>query len=52
MRGQVLQHLGRTKEAKAEMQKFTELSNAARDKRHKELEAAPVPDPTLTQEPQ
>jgi len=52
VRGQVLQRLGRTREAKAEMQKFTEMSNAAREKRHQELEAAPVPDPELTREPQ
>ena len=52
VRGQILQRMGRTAEAKAEMQRFTEMSNAAREKRHRELEAAPVPDPELTQEPQ
>ena len=39
LRGQVLQRLGRTQEAKAEMQMFTQMSNAAREKRHQELEA-------------
>ncbi len=52
LRGQILMHLGRTQEAKAEMQKFTDISNAAREKRHQELESGPVPDPELTQEPQ
>jgi tetratricopeptide (TPR) repeat protein len=52
LRGQVLQHLGRAQEAKAEMQTFTQMSNAARDKRHHELEAGPMPNPELTQEPQ
>lgn len=52
LRGQILQRLGRTQEAKVEMEKFTTMSNAAREKRHKELEAGPVPDPELTQEPQ
>ena len=52
LRGQVLQHLGRTEEAKAEMQTFTQLSNAAREKRHQELESGPMPNPELRQEPQ
>ncbi|MGA9897628.1 MAG: tetratricopeptide repeat protein [Terriglobales bacterium] len=52
VRGQILQHLGRTQEAKAEMQKFTEMSNASREKRHQELEPGPVPDTELTREPQ
>jgi tetratricopeptide (TPR) repeat protein len=52
VRGQILQHMGRPEEAKAEMQKFTEMSNASREKRHQELESAPVPDPELTREPQ
>jgi tetratricopeptide (TPR) repeat protein len=52
LRGQVLQRLGRTQEAKVEMDKFTTMSNAAREKRHQELEAGPVPDPELTREPQ
>jgi Tfp pilus assembly protein PilF len=52
LRGQVLQHLGRIQEAKAEMQTFTQLSNAAREKRHQELESGPMPNPELTQEPQ
>jgi len=52
LRGQILQHLRRTQEAKAEMQTFTQMSNAAREKRHQELEAGPMPNPELTQEPQ
>ncbi len=52
VRGQILQHLGRTQEARAEMQKFTEMSNASREKRHQELEPGPVPDTELTREPQ
>jgi tetratricopeptide (TPR) repeat protein len=52
LRGQVLQRMGRVQEAKAEMQTFTEMSNAAREKRHQELESGPMPNPELTQEPQ
>lgn len=52
VRGQILQRLGRTQEARQEMQKFTEISNASREKRHQELESGPVPDPELTREPQ
>jgi hypothetical protein len=48
----LFQHLGRTQEAKAEMQTFTQMSNASREKRHQELEAGPMPNPELTQEPQ
>ena len=51
VRGQILQKLGRMQEAKAEMQQYTAMSNAAREKRHQELEA-PMPDPQLAQEPQ
>jgi len=52
VRGQILQRLGRAQEAKAEMQKFTANANAAREKRHEELESGPVPDPQLTREPE
>ena len=52
VRGQILQKLGRTPEAKADMAKYTAMSNAARERRHQELDAAPIPDPQLTQEPQ
>ena len=52
LRGQVLQHLGRAQDAKAEMQTFTQLSNGAREKRHQELESGPIPNPEITQEPQ
>jgi tetratricopeptide (TPR) repeat protein len=51
LRGQVLQRMGRVPEAKAEMETFTKISNAAREKRHKELEAVPMPNPELTEEP-
>jgi tetratricopeptide (TPR) repeat protein len=50
VRGQVLQKLGRIQEAKAEMRTFTTMSNAAREKRHQQLES-PMPNPELTQEP-
>jgi tetratricopeptide (TPR) repeat protein len=52
VRGQILEHLGRTQEARAEMQKVTGISNAAREKRHQELEVGPIPEPQLAQEPQ
>ena len=35
LRGQVFQHLGRVQDAKAEMRTFTQLSNEAREKRHR-----------------
>jgi len=47
LRGQILQHLKRTDEAKAEMQKAAEISNQARTKRQQELES---PDPDLRQQ--
>ena len=49
LRGQILQHLGRTEEAKAEMQKAAGISNQARAQREKELEN---PDPDLRQSPE
>jgi tetratricopeptide (TPR) repeat protein len=52
VRGQILQKLGRVQEAKTEMQQYTAMSNAAREKRHQELESPSIPDPQLTQEPQ
>src|SRR5579872_756556 len=52
LRGQVLQHLGRAHDANVEMQTFTQMTNAAREKRHRELESEPMPNPELTQEPQ
>src|SRR3984957_5155384 len=52
LRGQVLQHLGRAQDAKHEMETFTQLSNAAREKRPQEPEAGPMPNPELTEEPQ
>jgi tetratricopeptide (TPR) repeat protein len=51
LRGQILQRLGRTDEAKAEMRRATEISNAARNKRQQELEGG-VPDPELMQQSQ
>jgi tetratricopeptide (TPR) repeat protein len=52
VKGQILQKLGRTTEAKAEMATATRISNEQRDKRQKELYEAPTPNPELTQEPQ
>jgi tetratricopeptide (TPR) repeat protein len=49
LRGQILQHLGRTEEAKGEMQKAAGISNQARAQREKELEN---PDPDLRQSPE
>jgi Tfp pilus assembly protein PilF len=50
VRGQVLQKLGRTQEAKAEMQNVTRMMNGARSKRQQELYGGAVPSPELTQE--
>jgi hypothetical protein len=45
--------MGRATEAKVEMQTFTDMSNAAREKRHKELDdAGALPNPELATEPQ
>ena len=49
LRGQILQHLSRTEEAKAEMQKAAGISNQERAQREKELEN---PDPDLRQSPE
>jgi tetratricopeptide (TPR) repeat protein len=49
LRGQILQHLRRTEEAKAEMQKAAGISNQARLQREKELEN---PEPDLRQAPE
>jgi Flp pilus assembly protein TadD len=49
LRGQILQQLGRTDEAKAEMRRATEISNAARNQRQQELEGG-VKDPELMQQ--
>jgi len=46
LRGQILQNLKRTDEAKAEMQRAAEISNQARAKRQQELES---PDSHLRQ---
>jgi predicted RNA polymerase sigma factor len=51
LRGQLLQRLGRTQEARVEMDATTKMMNAQRDKRQKELYGGPVPNPELTQEP-
>ena len=48
LRGQILQHLGRTEEARAEMREAAQISNSARQKRQQELENG-VPDPELMQ---
>ena len=52
LRGQLLQRLGRTQEARAEMDATTRMMNQQRDKRQKELYGGPAPNPELTQEPQ
>ena len=51
LRGQLLQRLGRTQEARAEMEATTRMMNEQRDKRQKELYGGPAPNPELTQEP-
>jgi hypothetical protein len=48
----LLQRLGRTQEARAEMSATTNVMNEQRDKRQKELYGGPTPNPELTQEPQ
>jgi Flp pilus assembly protein TadD len=52
VRGQVLQRLGRTGQARAEMAVASRISNEALDKSQKQLEDMPMPDPELLQEPQ
>jgi len=52
IRGQLLQRLGRSEEAKAEMELTTRMMNEQRGKRQKELYSSPLPNPELTQEPQ
>jgi hypothetical protein len=47
----LLQRLGRTREARAEMEATTRMMNEQRDKRQKELYGSPAPNPELTQEP-
>ena len=49
LRGQILERLGRTEEAKAEMKQANEISNSARAKRQQELEAG-VQDPQLMEQ--
>lgn len=49
LRGQILQHLGRATEAKAEMARAAAIANEARSKRQQELAN---PDPDLVQQPQ
>jgi predicted RNA polymerase sigma factor len=51
VRGQVLQKLGRTAEARLEMQKTAALRAAEHAKEERDLEAGPVPNPELTHEP-
>ncbi len=51
LRGQILQHLRRTQEAGAEMQKATQISNDARNRRQQELES-PAENPELMQQPE
>jgi len=49
LRGQILQHLGRATEAKAEMARAAAIANEARSNRQQELAN---PDPDLVQQPQ
>ena len=49
LRGQILQKLQRTEEAKAEMRRATEIANQARNKRQQELEGG-IKDPDLKQQ--
>jgi len=51
LRGQILQHLRRMQEARAEMQKATQISNDARNRRQQELES-PAENPELMQQPE
>jgi tetratricopeptide (TPR) repeat protein len=48
LRGQILQHLGRKDEARAEMREASQISNVARSTRQQELEN-PVANPELMQ---
>ena len=52
VRGQVLQKLGRTEEAKLEMAAATKVSEDQRSKRQQELYGNRMPNPELKQEPQ
>jgi tetratricopeptide (TPR) repeat protein len=52
LRGQVLVHMGREKEGRAELASATKMLNEQRAARHKELEGDTVPSPELTREPE
>jgi Flp pilus assembly protein TadD len=52
VRGQILQKMGRTAEARKEMQTVAQMDNTARSKREKELENQPIPNPEVQSEPQ
>jgi hypothetical protein len=51
LRGQLLQHLGRTRKTRVEMEATTRMMNQQREQRQKELYGAPTANPELTQEP-
>ncbi|MFZ0760731.1 MAG: tetratricopeptide repeat protein [Candidatus Sulfotelmatobacter sp.] len=52
VRGQILLHMDRKPEAKAEMQTYTRLFAAAREKGRRALEQSSLPNPELAREPQ
>jgi Flp pilus assembly protein TadD len=51
LRGQILQRLGQSENAKVEFDTYTRMMNAAREKRGKEL-SGEIPSPDITAEPQ
>jgi tetratricopeptide (TPR) repeat protein len=51
LKGQILIRLGRAEEGQAELQKATQLLEASRERRHKEMNEGPLPQPELTTEP-
>lgn len=52
LRGQVLVHMGREKDGRAELAEATKMLNAQREARHQQLEGESVPSPELTREPE
>ncbi|MGP0020889.1 MAG: tetratricopeptide repeat protein [Candidatus Sulfotelmatobacter sp.] len=52
LRGQVLRHMGREKEAKAEIETYTRMFADAREKGRQALEQSALPNPELARDPQ
>jgi len=52
VRGQILRHLGRTQEAKVEMETYTKMFDVVREKGIKDLEQSMLPNPELARDPQ